>query len=103
MDDEFKEIFRRAFASRIFPPEIVKKMGGKHVRGILLYGPPGCGKTLIARSIGKEYGFSLVSRFLLRILTGHIHSNCRVESKLQFECICSVRIFKLSRDVNEKT
>ena len=24
-----------------------------HVRGMLLYGPPGCGKTLIARQIGK--------------------------------------------------
>ena len=28
-------------------------MGISHVRGMLLYGLPGCGKTLIARQIGK--------------------------------------------------
>lgn len=49
---EFQTIFRRAFASRIFPG-LVKQLGINHVRGMLLYGPPGCGKTLIARQIGK--------------------------------------------------
>lgn len=53
LDKEFADIFRRAFASRVFPPEVIRKMGIKHVRGMLLYGPPGCGKTLIARQIGK--------------------------------------------------
>lgn len=53
LDKEFADIFRRAFASRVFPPEVLRKMGIKHVRGMLLYGPPGCGKTLIARQIGK--------------------------------------------------
>uniref|UniRef100_A0A0P5LEC9 Vesicle-fusing ATPase n=1 Tax=Daphnia magna TaxID=35525 RepID=A0A0P5LEC9_9CRUS len=53
LDTEFNAIFRRAFASRVFPPEIVEQLGCKHVKGILLYGPPGTGKTLMARQIGK--------------------------------------------------
>ena len=53
LDAEFNQIFRRAFASRIWPPHIIQQMGITHVRGMLLYGPPGCGKTLIARQIGK--------------------------------------------------
>ncbi|KAI1099714.1 AAA-domain-containing protein [Jackrogersella minutella] len=53
LDDEFSTIFRRAFASRVFPPGLVEQMGISHVKGVLLYGPPGTGKTLIARQIGK--------------------------------------------------
>jgi len=53
LDTEFSSIFRRAFASRIFPPGLIEKLGIQHVKGILLYGPPGTGKTLIARQIGK--------------------------------------------------
>ena len=53
LDTEFAGIFRRAFASRIFPPGIIEKLGIQHVKGILLFGPPGTGKTLMARQIGK--------------------------------------------------
>ncbi|XP_077502883.1 vesicle-fusing ATPase 2-like [Amblyomma americanum] len=53
LDKEFSAIFRRAFASRVFPPEVIEQLDLKHVRGILLYGPPGTGKTLMARQIGK--------------------------------------------------
>lgn len=52
LDEQFKKMFRTAFASRIFPG-LVKQLGINHIRGMLLYGPPGCGKTLIARQIGK--------------------------------------------------
>ncbi|XP_045104135.1 vesicle-fusing ATPase 1-like [Portunus trituberculatus] len=53
LDEQFIQILRRAFASRVFPPEVTEQLGVKHVKGLLLYGPPGTGKTLMARQIGK--------------------------------------------------
>ena len=53
LDKEFSAIFRRAFASRVFPPSLIEQLDIQHVKGILLFGPPGTGKTLIARRIGK--------------------------------------------------
>ena len=33
LDQEFNAIFRRAFASRVFPPEVMEQLGCKHVKG----------------------------------------------------------------------
>jgi SpoVK/Ycf46/Vps4 family AAA+-type ATPase len=45
LGEQFGKLFRAAFSSRV-KPEIAKMLGINHVRGILLYGPPGCGKCL---------------------------------------------------------
>ncbi|CBH15614.1 Transitional endoplasmic reticulum ATPase,putative [Trypanosoma brucei gambiense DAL972] len=37
-------------------PELFKSIGIKPPRGILMYGPPGSGKTLIARAVANETG-----------------------------------------------
>lgn len=36
LDAEFNQIFRRAFASRIWPAHVIKQMGINHVRGMLV-------------------------------------------------------------------
>lgn len=53
LDKQFEIIFRRAFSSRLIPDKVLKNLGINHIRGLMLYGPAGTGKTLIARQIGK--------------------------------------------------
>jgi len=52
---QLDDIARRVLASRA-NPEAARRLGVSHVRGLLLSGPPGCGKTLLARELSRILG-----------------------------------------------
>ncbi len=58
---EVKARLEAAFLAPMRNPEL-RKLYGKSLRGgLLLYGPPGCGKTFIARAVAGELGASFMA------------------------------------------
>lgn len=53
LDDVLSQVKRRIWVPLAAPPSLLKELGINPVRGLLLYGLPGCGKTLLARSLGQ--------------------------------------------------
>jgi SpoVK/Ycf46/Vps4 family AAA+-type ATPase len=74
---EVKKRLQAAFLAPMNNPEL-RKLYGKSLRGgLLLYGPPGCGKTFIARAIAGELGAQFIAIGLNDVLDMWIGSSER--------------------------
>ncbi|MHA1999729.1 MAG: CDC48 family AAA ATPase, partial [Promethearchaeota archaeon] len=59
--DDVKEILCDAIELPLKRPGIFEKAGIREPAGVLLYGPPGCGKTLLAQAVANESEANFIS------------------------------------------
>ncbi len=59
--ENVKELLKEAVDWPLKNPDAFKRIGIKPPRGIMLYGPPGCGKTFIVKALANEAGANFIS------------------------------------------
>jgi AAA+ superfamily predicted ATPase len=70
--DEVKKRLEVAFLGPLRNPKL-RGLYGKSLRGgLLLYGPPGCGKTFIAKAVAGEMGAKFISLSIVDVLNMYV-------------------------------
>jgi tetratricopeptide (TPR) repeat protein len=70
--ENIKEEIRLKIIYPLQSPDIYKAYGKKTGGGVLLYGPPGCGKTLVSRATAGEIKANFISIGLHQILDMYV-------------------------------
>ena len=70
---ELKRILTEDVVNALREPEEYQRFGLSIPNGLLLYGPPGCGKTFIAEKFGEELGFAFRKIIPSTVASTYIH------------------------------
>jgi len=71
--NELKEQLRKEVIFALQNPEKAKQYKLPAINGVLLYGPPGCGKSLVLESFAEELGFNYT--IIKGVEMGHIYKD----------------------------
>ncbi|MFC4946827.1 AAA family ATPase [Pseudonocardia sp. GCM10023141] len=75
--EHVKERLELAFLGPMRNPQLAKAFGTNLAGGLLLYGPPGCGKTFLARAVAGELGASFYNIGISDVLDMYVGSSER--------------------------
>lgn len=59
--EDVKGAFREAIELPLLHPELMDRYGVRPTRGMLMFGPPGCGKTLVVKAAASEMDITMVT------------------------------------------
>ena len=78
-----------AIVERIRSPERFAKMGITAPKGVLLWGPPGCGKTLLAKAVANASQANFISVMGPEMLNKVLYVECYLSvSRFDDNCVC---------------
>ena len=70
---ELKDLLIKDVIGPLVDPEKFKRFRLSIPNGILLYGPPGCGKTFIVKKLSEELGYSFIELNPSSVATPFVH------------------------------
>ena len=83
--EEVKKEIRESIEWQIKYPEKLKKLGIEPLKGVLLYGPPGCGKTFLVKCASGEFKIPLISADPAAIMSKYVGESEKIVKQI-FTC-----------------
>jgi proteasome regulatory subunit len=81
LDEQIREL-REVVELPLKNPELFRELGIDPPKGVLLYGPPGCGKTLLAKAVATESNATFISLVASELVQKYIGEGARIVREL---------------------